>query len=196
MARSSFYKMLLMESDSDEELEIIANLAMEEEISTSHGRPKKRRTFIRRDRLQAGEDLFRDYFAEPPIYPHKYFRRRFRMSRDLFCRIQYAVEAKDPYFVQKRDGSQRLGLTSLQKITAAFRMLIYGVTADFMDEYLKIGETTVVKSLKRFVQAIISIFSEQYLRSPNNQDIARLLAEGKNRGFPGMLGSIDCMHWK
>jgi hypothetical protein len=28
MARSSFYKMLLMESDSDEELEIIANLAI------------------------------------------------------------------------------------------------------------------------------------------------------------------------
>ncbi|XP_062166923.1 uncharacterized protein LOC133873207 [Alnus glutinosa] len=196
MARSSFYKMLLMESYSDEELEIIANLAMEEEISTSHGRPKKRRTFIRRDRLQAGEDLFRDYFAEPPIYHHKYFRRRFRMSHDLFCRIQYAVEAKDPYFVQKRDGSQRLGLTSLQKITTAFRMLTYSVTADFMDEYLKIGETTVVKSLKRFVQAIISIFSEQYLRSPNNEDIARLLAEGKNRGFPGMLGSIDCMHWK
>jgi len=63
--------MLLMESDSDEELEIIANLAMEEEISTS------RRTFIQRDHLQAGEDLFRDYFAEPSIYPHKYFRRRF-----------------------------------------------------------------------------------------------------------------------
>ncbi|XP_062152063.1 uncharacterized protein LOC133860489 [Alnus glutinosa] len=188
--------MLLMESDSDEELEIIANLAMEEEILTSHGRPKKRRTFIRRDRLQAGEDLFRYYFAEPPIYPRKYFRRRFRMSRDLFCRIQYAVEAKDPYFVQKRDASQRLGLTSLQNITAAFRMLTYDVTADFMDEYLKIRETTVVKSIKRFVQAIISIFSEQYLSSPNNEDIARLLAEGKNRGFPGMLGSIDCMHWK
>jgi hypothetical protein len=51
MARSSFYKMLLMESDSDKELEIIANLAMEEEISTSHGRPKKRCTFIRRDRV-------------------------------------------------------------------------------------------------------------------------------------------------
>jgi hypothetical protein len=196
MARSSFYKMILMESDSDEELEIIANLAMEEEISASHGRSKKRRTFIRRDRLQAGADLFRDYFAEPPIYPHKYFRRRFRMSRDLFCRIQFAVEAHDPYFVQRRDGAQKLGFTSIQKITAALRMLAYGVTADFMDEYLKIGEATVLKSLKRFVQAVISIFSEKYLRSPNNEDIARLLAEGKNRGFPGMLGSIDCMHWK
>jgi len=75
-------------------------------------------------------------------------------------------------------------------------MLAYGVTADFMDEYLKIGETTVTESLKRFVQAVISIFSEEYLRSPNKEDIARLLAEGKQRGFPGMLGSIDCIHWK
>jgi hypothetical protein len=99
MARSSFYKMLLMELDFDEELEIIANLTMEEEISTSHSRSKKRRTFIWRDRLQVEKDLFRDYFAKSPIYPHKYFRRRFRMSRDLFCRIQYAVEAHDPYFV-------------------------------------------------------------------------------------------------
>jgi hypothetical protein len=46
MARFSFYKMLLIESDSDEEFEIIANLAMEEEISTSHGRSKNRCTFI------------------------------------------------------------------------------------------------------------------------------------------------------
>jgi hypothetical protein len=181
---------------NDEELEVIAKLAMEEESSTLHGNPKRRRTFIMRDRLQAGKDLFRDYFAERPIYPHKYFRRRFRMSRLLFRRIQYAVEAHDPYFVQKRDGSKRLGFSSLQKITAALRMLAYGVTADFMDEYLKIGEPTVIESLKKFVKAVISIFSEEYLRSPNNQDIARLLAEGKNRGFSGMLGSIDCMHWK
>jgi hypothetical protein len=63
---SFFYKMLLMESDSKEDLEIIANLAMEEEISTSHGRSKKRFTFIQRARLQAAEDLFREYFVEPP----------------------------------------------------------------------------------------------------------------------------------
>jgi hypothetical protein len=125
MACSFFYKMLLMELDSDEELEIIANLAMEEEISTSHGSSKKCRIFIRHDRLEAGEDLFHDYFAEPPIYPHKYFRRIFRMSRDLFCRIQYIVEVHDPYFVKRRDGSKRLGFTSLKKITTELRMLIW-----------------------------------------------------------------------
>ncbi|KAI5334086.1 hypothetical protein L3X38_024219 [Prunus dulcis] len=50
--------------------------------------------------------------------------------------------------------------------------------------------------MKRFVQAVIDILGENYLRRPNNDDISRLLAEGETRGFPGTLGSIDCMHWK
>ena len=43
---------------------------------------------------------------------------------------------------------------------------------------------------------MVAIFLEEYLRSPDNEDIARLLAHSQNRGFPGILGSIDCMHWK
>jgi len=84
IARSIFQKMLLIESDSDEELEIIAKLVMEEERSTLHGPSKRCRTFIRCDRLQVKKDLFRDYFAERPLYPYKYFRRRFQMSCLLF----------------------------------------------------------------------------------------------------------------
>ena len=75
-------------------------------------------------------------------------------------------------------------------------MLAYGVIADFMDEYVRIGESTTIKSLKKFVKAVIDIFSNEYLRSLKNEDIARLLTNGERRGFPGMLGSIDCMHWK
>ena len=81
-------------------------------------------------------------------------------------------------------------------MTAKLRMLAYRVAADFMDEYVRIAETTTITSMKKFVVAVIAIFSEEYLRLPNNEDIARLLAHGQNRGFPGMLGSIDCMHWK
>ncbi|XP_062080970.1 uncharacterized protein LOC133785770 [Humulus lupulus] len=41
-----------------------------------------------------------------------------------------------------------------------------------------------------------SVFGTRYLRSPNDDDVARLLHIGESRGFPGMLGSLDCMHWK
>ena len=61
---------------------------------------------------------------------------------------------------------------------------------------MRIGESTAIESLRRFVQAVIAVFGDEYLRPPNNNDIARLLAIGEQRGFSSMLGSIDCMHWK
>ena len=75
-------------------------------------------------------------------------------------------------------------------------MLAYGLPADATDEYVKIGESTSIESLKKFCRTVMEIFSHQYLRRPNSTDIARLLHIGEERGFPGMLGSLDCMHWK
>ena len=118
------------------------------------------------------------------------------MRQPLFFRIQSAVENYDPYFVQRMDCSGRMGLSSIQKITTAMQMLTYGASADSVDDYLRICESMAIESLKRFVKAIIAIFGEEYLRSPNSDDITHLLAIGEQRGFPGMLGSIDCMHWK
>ncbi|RWR72970.1 putative nuclease HARBI1 [Cinnamomum micranthum f. kanehirae] len=94
------------------------------------------------------------------------------MRKPLFLRIVNAVEAYDPYFQQKRNCAGSLGLSALQKVTTAVRMLAYGVAADAVDDYVRIAESTSIESLKKF------------------------LSEGERRGFPGMLGSIDCMHWK
>ena len=151
---------------------------------------------INRDRESADHRLFYDYFAESPRYNDQMFRRRFRMSRNLFLRIVNKVETRDNYFVQRRDSVGRLGLSTLQKITAVFQMLSYGLPADATDEYIKIGESTTIESLKRFYRAVVEEFKDEYLRSPNATDVARLLRIGKERGFPGMLGSLDCMHWK
>jgi len=193
---------LLYDSSSDDELEIISTLAMVKEQldgewgSRSRHDSARRRNTIWRNSLQGEENLFRDYFAESPVFPPKKFWRRFRMRRDLFMRIHDAIVSHDRYFVQQRNAAKKLGHSSLQKMTTAIRMLAYGVTTDFMNEYLRIGERTAMDSFIRFVKAVVSIFSAEYLRSPNPEDIARLLAIGESRGFPGMLGSINCMHWK
>ena len=118
------------------------------------------------------------------------------MHRPLFLQIAGAVERHDRWFEQKRNSAGVLGLHPLQKITAVFLMLAYGTSADSTDNYCRLGKSTALQSLRRFVRAVIGIYGDEYLRSPNADDTARLLAIGEQRGFPGMLGSIDCMHWK
>ncbi|XP_074356318.1 uncharacterized protein LOC141696020 [Apium graveolens] len=114
------------------------------------------------------------------------------MRRSLFLRIEEAVATHDYYFTQRIDAVGVRGLSSLQKMTAALRMLAYGTTSDAVDDYIHIGESTTIESLRRFVKAIVEIFRAEYLRRPNEQDVSRLLKENEQRGFPGMLGNIDC----
>ena len=71
-----------------------------------------------------------------------------------------------------------------------------GSAADQLDESLKIGETTSMEAMKTFVEGVIAVFGEKYLRRPTVEDDERLLKIGERRGFPGMFGSIDCMHWQ
>ncbi|XP_020266047.1 uncharacterized protein LOC109841494 [Asparagus officinalis] len=147
----------------------------EEQEKCSTSVQHKRRIVLHRNRLEGHNRLFQDYFADAPTYPLYYFRQRFRMMRSLFLRIHDAVVEHDKYFVQKRNGARQLGLSSLQKITAAMRMLAYG---ESVDDYVRIGKSTSLESVKRFVRSIINIFGEEYLRSPTNEDVARLLEEG------------------
>ncbi|XP_074376738.1 uncharacterized protein LOC141718253 [Apium graveolens] len=116
------------------------------------------------------------------------------MGRHVFLRIVDALSNFDPYFQQQVDALGRKGLSSLQKCTAAMRMLAYGVGADAVDDYVCIGKSTAIECLKKFVTDIILIFENEYLRKPNSNDVQRLLKMGEARDFPGMMGSIDCMH--
>ncbi|XP_020266798.1 uncharacterized protein LOC109842316 [Asparagus officinalis] len=171
---------------------IIANNLRQQNYQPIHGGSIPGHAVINRDRENAHQNLVIDYFADNPRFGEDMFRRRYRMSRSLFLRIVDAVKDHDYYFQQRSDGLGRMRLSPLQKVIAVFRMLAYGLPADGTDEYVKIGESTAIESMKRFCRAMVKIFAERYLRTPNANDIARLLHIGKKRGFPGMLGSLDC----
>ena len=118
------------------------------------------------------------------------------MCRPLFLCIVDALGQWSDYFTTKVDALNRCGLSPLQKCTAAIRQLANGRAADQLDESLKIGETTSMEAMKTFVEGVIAVFGEKYLRRPTVEDDERLFKIGERRGFPGMFGSIDCMYWQ
>ncbi|XP_024013544.1 uncharacterized protein LOC112087788 [Eutrema salsugineum] len=162
----------------------------------TRAKQKKKRAYIEREREQGHNRLWNDYFAEDATYPHHLFRRRFRMNKDLFLRIVHRLSTEVPYFQQRRNAAGRFGLSGLQKCTVAIRMMAYGCAADAFDEYLRLGASTALLCLENFTEGIINLFGDEYLRRPTPADLQRLLDEGQSRGFPGMIGSIDCMHWE
>ncbi|XP_042059325.1 uncharacterized protein LOC121803784, partial [Salvia splendens] len=51
--------------------------------------------------------------------------------------------------------------------------------------------------LARFCRAVVEAFKDTYLRKPTTDDVSKLVdMHEQAHGFPGMLGSIDCMHWQ
>ena len=90
----------------------------------------------------------------------------------------------------------RRGLSPLTKCMTTIRILTYGISTDCVDEYLKIGESTAMECMKNFATGVIQVLGEEYLRKPTQADVDHLLVVAEARDFPGMLGSIDCMHWE
>ncbi|XP_068313673.1 uncharacterized protein [Pyrus communis] len=38
------------------------------------------------------------------------------------------------------------------------------------------------------------VYKDEYLREPNQEDLNQLIRKAEDRGFPGLIGSLDCMH--
>ncbi|XP_057520756.1 uncharacterized protein LOC130801019 [Amaranthus tricolor] len=158
--------------------------------------PRPPRVPVPRDREDGHSRLWNDYFIDHPVFPPQFIRQRFRMNKHIFLRIKQTLEERHPFFQQRQDATGRFGAFALQKCTAAMRLIAYGTSADSVDDYIQISASLARDSLQHFVEGIVSYFSDEYLRKPNEEDIVRLLRIGESRGFPGMLGSIDCMHWR
>src|SRR5581483_4889320 len=165
--------------------------------ASSSSIPRSRAPNIDRGRVEGNARLMADYFDDNPTYPEKMFKRRFRVSKNLFIRIMYDLYTRYPYFQQQYDAAGLPSFSPLQKCTAAIRQLAYGITGDAFDEYVRMGDSTARQCVNNFVLGIIQVYGKLYLRKPTNEDIQQLYAAHEERhGFPGMLGSLDCMHWK
>nr|XP_043609668.1 uncharacterized protein LOC122581503 [Erigeron canadensis] len=105
------------------------------------------------------------------------------------------IEANFPYFQERYDARGRKSFTAIQKCTSAVRQLATGNAPDEYDEYLCMAARTARETLDYFCDAIIRLYSREYLRRPTSHDVARIFeAHELRHHMPGMLGSIDCTH--
>ena len=63
-------------------------------------------------------------------------------------------------------------------------MLAYGTSADSVDEYVRMGPSTSISSLKLFSVGVLECFQEEFLRPPNQSETKTLLQRGETLGFP------------
>src|SRR6266540_2211742 len=116
--------------------------------------------------------------------PTDFYMCRFRMRCSLFLRIVDALIAANPFFKQKPNAAGLKGFHPIHKCTVAIKMLAYGGSADALDNTLRIGESTVLESLKQFVWTVNNVFGGKFLRPPSEQELNHILNINKARGFP------------
>jgi len=120
--------------------------------------PRVKRKYLNRDHAAANQRLIDDYFANQPTYDDAMFRRRFRIRKHVFLRIVGDLSSNDNYFTQRVDAAKKEGISPLAKCSMAVRILAYGVAADAVDEYIKIGGTATLECLPRFCKGIIQLY--------------------------------------
>jgi hypothetical protein len=163
--------------------------------SSSTRRPKLCRCYVNYDREAAHFRLWHDYFDDDYVHPPSYFRQRYHMWRTLFPSIMHKLSETSPYFSKKYDTTSRIDLTALQKCTTIVCQLAYDMIADTIDEYLKLGKSTVLERVEYYYAGIIECFRAEFLCCPTVANTQRLLAKAEKCGLLGMLESIDCMYW-
>ncbi|XP_026434548.1 uncharacterized protein LOC113332091 [Papaver somniferum] len=117
------------------------------------------------------------------------------MPRHLVLKIIGELCQVEPQFNYQYDALNIRGHSPEQKFTSVLRILGYGRPPDSNDEYLRIGKTTAYKYLVLIFETMINHVGPTYLRKPTDADVREILKQNQERGFPEILGSLECMHW-
>ncbi|XP_026420293.1 uncharacterized protein LOC113316296 [Papaver somniferum] len=98
-------------------------------------------------------------------------------------------------FRQRKDASRIPGHSPYMKMYVVMKCLCKGISPDNIDDYTRMDASTTYYYIKKFCDTIMFGFNAEYIRRPTVNDVKCLMKENAARGFPGMLGSLDCMHW-
>lgn len=82
----------------------------------------------------------------------------------MFLDICPNLATPDAYIQRRPNVARVSGFTIIQKVVVAIRMLAY---QDRLDEYLHIGQITILEVVGEFTMSIVVLYGLVYLRSTN-----------------------------
>jgi hypothetical protein len=101
------------------------------------------------------------------------------MRRTLFISFMNKLSKTSTYFTERHDATGLIGLIPLQKCTTALCHLAYIMTADIIDEYMKLGKTTILECLEYYFADIVDCYGVEFLCRSIVADTQRLLVKSE-----------------
>jgi len=160
---------------------------------THTGDRRARRTFNHAQTYQ----LIQDHYLGPDALHGSQFKLQFRISKSTFEVImQKIMSSNNPFYVST---DVRRRASNQARLLLPLKTLAYGVPMHCFIDYFNMSASFAARCCDEFDNAMISLFSEEFLRSPTPADVKSVVALHNHiYSVPGMFGSLDCTHtnWK
>uniref|UniRef100_A0A0D3AQ37 DDE Tnp4 domain-containing protein n=1 Tax=Brassica oleracea var. oleracea TaxID=109376 RepID=A0A0D3AQ37_BRAOL len=138
------------------------------------------------------DSIFDDYFENPDLIPEPKERKKcIFIERN---REEGHQKLWNDYFSDTPTYTPKLFRRRFRMNKSLFLRIVHRLSTEV--PYFQPTEDATGRSSLSPLQKISKMFAQFYRRRPTPEDLERLLHIGEERGFPGMIGSIDCMHWE
>jgi hypothetical protein len=135
-----------------------------------------------------------------PIFKDRNFEMMFRLSRSRVQRIfEDDMQVNHPFYTSNVDATGKMGASLEAKVLSPLKTFACGVAPHAFSDYFQMSKPLAGKCCDKFSDIMQQLYSEEYLRIPDECDIKDITnLHKKVHGVQGMLALLDCMHtgWK
>jgi Plant transposon protein len=123
------------------------------------------------------------------------FRRDFRLPYPVFLQLVAAAKEKGWLRCQEYDVGGRPSIPVELKLLAILYVLGSGAPLRTVASLSGMSEPTLCRVLHRFCEAFAADMYDEWIRPcESEEDVIRVMRHYAQLGFPGAVGSSDCMH--
>jgi hypothetical protein len=138
------------EEEDDKDLDMVLMPILHEDWWRPRQGWQFARVCINRNRAERHDRIMRDYFNPSAIYTDKAIPVAVLVQKDLFLAIIKAVEHHDYLFKLRRSASGEMSACLVIRCVVAVSVLAYGCSDNAIDDYVRIGQDTILETVRRF----------------------------------------------